>query len=472
MNKKIKSLLSDTIIFAVGSIGTRFIMFFLVPLYTNFLTAAEYGTAELVFTAAQLLQPVLSLVIFDAVIRFCFQKGVHRENVILCSLLVAMASALVTAAVTPLVGLYKPLGPWKWQFCFYLMLNTLNSVQRCCLKAKGMNKRYVIISLAETLFYAMLCVLLLTILDQGVRGYLNASIYTSAVCAVALFLSGRLWEDLKNSWFDGQLLKQMLAFSTPLILNNISWWVIQSSDKVMLEWMMDESAIGIYTVATKIPALINVIISIFSQAWGLSVYKEYEGQNDTSFYSRVFKAYTALVFGACVAIVTVVRPFMAVYVGDDFFEAWQYVPLLLVSAVFSAISSYFGTMYGALKRSMANSITTLIAAVANIAVNYLLIPICGIWGAVIGTAVSYIVIAIVRMMDILRFIRLKVDWLHFASCSILIVVQALAVCLQWCAWAVSPVVIVLFVLLNRDILKLALGKVKQEVKKLGKKTAG
>ena len=65
MNKKFKELVGNTLIFALGSLGSKLIVFLLVPLYTNLMTPSEYGTAELVFTIAQMLFPFVSVVIFE-----------------------------------------------------------------------------------------------------------------------------------------------------------------------------------------------------------------------------------------------------------------------------------------------------------------------------------------------------------------------------------------------------------------------
>ena len=67
---KIKTLLKDTAVFALGSIGSKIIMFFLVPFYSIYLTTEEWGVSDLVFAAAQVAIPIVSVVIFDSVIRF------------------------------------------------------------------------------------------------------------------------------------------------------------------------------------------------------------------------------------------------------------------------------------------------------------------------------------------------------------------------------------------------------------------
>ncbi len=70
MSSRYKTLIKDFFIFGLGSIGSKLILFLLVPLYTNYMTDAEYGISDLVFTTAQLVAPFLSVVIFDAVTRF------------------------------------------------------------------------------------------------------------------------------------------------------------------------------------------------------------------------------------------------------------------------------------------------------------------------------------------------------------------------------------------------------------------
>ena len=247
----------------------------------------------------------------------------------------------------------------------------------------------------------------------------------------------------------------MIIFSSPLILNNVSWWVIQSSDKIMIEAMVGVAALGLYTAATKIPSLINVIISIFSQAWGISSVREFESSNDNVFYSDVFVSYSVIGFGAAVCINAIVKPFMSIYVSKAFSESWRFVPLLLVSASFSAVASYFGSLYGALKKSKNNMLSTLSAAIVNIIVNYLCILWLGAWGAIIGTVTAYCVLALYRMIDVLRYIKFNPQWKVFLINALIVLVQAILTSLDFHIWIVALVSICVFVFINRiTILKI------------------
>ncbi len=450
MRTKYKSFLKDTIIFAIGNIGSKLILFVMVPLYTNFLSNSEYGISELVFTVAQLLVPFLSLVIFDAVIRFGLSKKYESKDVLLVGMMIVLVGSIIAVIITPLIGLYGALSKWKWYVCIYIVFDMVSYVGNNYLKAVDKNKLYVSINLLKTFILASLNIILLAIFKMGITGYFVATLVASAISIVATFVAGGLLKDLKRAHFDYALMKQMISFSVPLIFNDISWWVVHSSDKMMIEVMVSSAALGLYAVASKIPSLINVIISIFSQAWRISAIKEVEGKSDTKFYSNIFTMYYIFVFGICILINSIIKPFMGIYVGDSFVNAWIYIPILIVSAVFSAVSSYFGVFYSALKKTMNSTRSTIIAAIINIVLNFILIKRIGVLGAVIATAASYIFLSVIRMGEINHFIKIKINYLCYFINALLIIIHAVGVMLELHI-GISIVAFIIFCIINTPI---------------------
>lgn len=462
---KYKRLLKDTFIFALGNLGSKLILFFLVPLYTNFLSTEEYGIADLVFTISQFLVPVFSVVIFDAVIRFGLSKHENAEEVLLNGLIVWFAGTIGIVIVTPLFGFYRAVADWKWYLCLYSSVSILYSILMNYLKTIDRNRTYAAISIIQTLLLAGLNILLLIVFHIGVKGYLLSNILALFASSVIILMATGALKKIATRKINKQLLREMVIYSAPLIFNNLSWWIIHSSDKIMIEWMIGAAALGIYTVATKIPALINVIISIFSQAWGLSAVREFESSNDGKYYSDVLKHYSFLVYFVCIITISIIKPFMSVYVSAEFSDSWHYVPLLLASAVFSAIAAFYGTFYSALKKTVNNMITTLSGALINIIVNYIFIRLTGIWGAAIGTATAYIVIAVVRVFDIGRMIDIKVNIVKTIANSLIIIIHAVLVSLNILTGMASLLAITLFFVINRDEAAFAIAKTKSLLKR-------
>ena len=154
MNNKYRNLLKDTAVFAMGGIGSKLILFLLVPLYTNYLSTEEYGIADLILTISQFIIPFVSLVVFEAVVRFALSKNEKKEDVLLCSFVVWGIGSFVTILATPLVGLYAPIAKWKWYLCIYVIINIFMNIELNYIKAKEQNKLYAIISIVQTLAMA------------------------------------------------------------------------------------------------------------------------------------------------------------------------------------------------------------------------------------------------------------------------------------------------------------------------------
>lgn len=457
---KYKRLISDTFLFAIGSFGSKLILFFLVPLYTNYLTTGEYGTAELIYTVANLIMPITSMVIFDAVLRFALDKKTNNKNVLLNAVIVWGIGSAISLAIAPLFGLYQGLSEWKWYISIYIIITMACQICMIYIKAKEKSKQYVLLSLLQTLLLAVLNIVLLTVFHLHIYGYLWANIVAHVIILALAVKIGDILKDLKSAVFEKELFKEMLKYSTPLIINNISWWIVQSSDKLMVEGLLDSASLGLYSVASKIPALINVITTIFSQAWGISSIKEYDSNKDKKFYSVVFGLYSFIVFFTSSCILLIIKRFMKIYVGQDFFEAWKYVPWLLVAASFGAISSYFGAIYGAVKKSFNVMISTLFSAIINIIINFILIPKIGIMGATIATAVSYIFIAWYRIIDSRRYFKFSISFTTIIVESLLICIQTYFVINEQFNDAISIMIIMIIILININRIKELLGFIK------------
>ena len=437
----------------MGNIGSKFILFLLVPLYTNYMTVEEYGTSDLVFTVAQLLLPVVSVVIYDSVIRFGLSKFEKDVNVLLCGYIVLVGASIFTITITVFIGLYDPINEWKWYLSIYVILSLASSIQMNYLKVKDKNILYSTISIMQTLLMAGLNVLFLVVFKIGVKGYLISHIVAICITVILSFVFGRFGTELKTATFDHNLLKKMIVYSVPLVLNNISWWVVQSSDKMMVEWFIGTSALGIYSIASKIPSFINVMTNVFSQAWGISTVKEIESTNDRKFYSNVLKIYIFVSFGLCILLVSIIKPFMNIYVGNLFYDAWRYVPMLLCAAVFASIAYYYGSLYGALKKTVNNMLTTVVAAIVNIIANYILLSRIGLYGAILGTLLSYIVMAHARMIDINRYILIEFSKEKYLVNCFLILFQACLVTMNFHIFITSLITIIFYLLINVNEIK-------------------
>jgi O-antigen/teichoic acid export membrane protein len=151
--------------------------------------------------------------------------------------------------------------------------------------------------------------------------------------------------------------------------------------------------------------------------------------------------------GTCVVLIA--KPFASVYLGKNFFDSWCYVPLLVQGIVYFSLSDFFGAVYVAVKKNKNIAITTVVAAVVNLLLNFLLLPSIGVWAAAISTSASYFVITLFRMFDSRRFYRFEIPFLRFALNSLIFLGQVIFVSLDLLIYPVSAIALLLLLLVNR-----------------------
>lgn len=464
MNQKYKRLVGDLGIFALGSLGSKLVLFLLLPIYTHVLTDSEYGIADLVFTMGDLLLPFVSLAMYNGLLRFGLMKG-RRQNSLLITSIVFVVGSLAAVVLTPIIGLYPAINEWKWYLCAHVIVHFARNSNLVYLKVKDKNKAYALLSIAQALLLVGFNILFLIVFKMGIQGYLLSTILSNALLALLSFIIGGMLTDLKQAKFDKPLFGEMVTYSVPFIFNDVSWWVIHSSDKIMIELMINKSMLGLYTAASKIPSLINAFTAIFSQAWGLASIKEYDSSNNTKFYTNVFNYFSAAVFGVTIAIISVIKPFMRVYVGSGFTESWKYVPLLLTSAAFAAISTFAGNMFGAIKQSKPIMTSTLVAGAANICINYLLIPVIGVNGAVVGTVSAYFIVAVIRLISLMRITKIHFNLTKVCIMTAITIALASLVSAGFHIYIVSLIAIIVFLFIAWKDLAVVVKMLKKKLRR-------
>src|SRR5699024_5273447 len=103
--------------------------------------------------------------------------------------------------------------------------------------------------------------------------------------------------------------------------------------------------------ASKIPGLLNIVTQIFSQAWQLSAFEQFEKNNENEFYDNIFYFYsTALFIFSSVVIIFCKFTFLLLF-ADDYYSAWEPVPFLMIGSCFSSLSGFIGVAYTASKET-------------------------------------------------------------------------------------------------------------------------
>lgn len=452
---KIKNLSQNALLFTISGFGTRIISFFLVPLYTYVLSTDEFGSVDLVTTTVQLLIPVLTINIQDAVLRFSLDKNYKAEDAICVGFKIIGASSALLGVI--LFGLdYSGIIPLESNYMFFLYLSftsgALNNNLSMYLKAKDQVKTLAVWGITNTAVTCLFNLLLLLGMHLGINGYMIAYVSGTIVADVGMFLSGTIMKDLKSSKSSGEIAREMAKYSAPLIANSLGWWINNASDRYILTYFCGAAVNGIYAVSYKIPSILSALQSIFYNAWSISSITEFDENDEDGFIGGIYTVYSSASFLACSLIMLFNISIAHILYSKNFFVAWKYVPFLLLGTVFNGLGLFNGCIFAAAKKTKEISITTVISALINTVLNFILIPLVGAYGAAFATMIGYFSIWIMRMFRLEKVIRMNVNWKKQVVMMIVLLMQCIAAFANENFLYQLPFVLIFFVIQRKTIL--------------------
>lgn len=436
---KYKKLMGNTVVFGIGQLLSKVIGFFLVALYTKVLKEAEYSTTDLIYNTVNMLFPIVTLSMSDAIIRFGMDKAYDARKVFTCACTAVLGGMTVFMLFTPLVAHVPSIGSYSVLMYIYLYFSCFRQMASQFVRAMGKVKLFMIDGVLSTFMQLILNLIFLLGFKWGVGGYILSIIFSDALSICFLTYMGSLHRCIDSHFFDKGLFKEMLRFSAPLIPTYLLWWITSASDRWFVIGMIGETENGIYSVGYKLPTLLMLVTTMFYQAWQMSSIEERDSRTLNKFYENVFGAYSSLIFIGASGLIMLVKPLTMLLTGTGadgsrYHEAFAFTPILIVSMVFQCFCQFLSSVYTTKKRSVNSCLTAIVAAAVNILLNALLIPAIGVWGAAIATASSYFACFLVRLFDTRRFIFFRVDYIRLAVNTALVIIMCVLVGMQKPLW--------------------------------------
>ena len=458
---KNRYLLKNTAIFAVGNFASKFISFFLIPLYTNCMVASEYGTADLLYTICNFLIPLFTLNIVEAILMFSLDKNANEKKIarIACTMIVPLVVA--GALSIPILMSIDGYRNYAIYFYLYMVSNAVSQIFLIVLKGQEKLKQFTIGNILHSVLIAIFSLVFLLWFKMGVSGYFLAYIVSNIIVAVYALLMSRAIPNAREALFDKILFKKMVKYSAVLIPTTFMWWIMNFLDRVMITSMVNAAESGIYAVSYKIPTILSSVSSVFMQAWLFSAVKNNNSEDNARYSNKIFNMLLGILVGTSIILVVFVKEFFKVYVAPEYYEAWTYVPYLMVGHIFLTLSTFISTSYNVNKDSKGFLCSASVGAIVNLILNASLIPIWGASGAAIATTVSYVCVFVYRIFDTKKYLVIEIGPKFYIS-ILLVIVASIALILEHpFDIAIGLVMLIVFIIMNRKIVRATFGPIKK-----------
>lgn len=455
IKEKYKKLGKNTLWMMIGNFASKLLSFFLVPLYTAYLSTADYGVSDLMTTTVSLLSPFLTLAASEGILRFTLDKSNDRKQVFTLALTVSGVGYVILLVVSPILKNHSSFENYYSLFLIYYLFNNLLWILQQFVKGIDHVPHYAASGVISTLSSVTSNILLLAIFKFGVRGYLYSQIIACLMPVIYIFFIEKLYRYIiRPTKISGQLIKRYFAYCLPLIPNQISWWINNSSDKYILNFYHGLSLTGIYSVAYKIPTILTVIGGIFASSWQISAVEDFGSEESKHFFSSVFQRYFSLFAVATTFILCFIKLLAKFLFSNDFYNAWPYASILLLASFAQAIGQFYETIYVCAMKPKMLLATTMIAAGVNTGLNFVLIPSFGAYGASIATLIGYLAMFLVRAVDTRRIFQFKIYYFKFFMVISLLAAQTMFLCSHIKYWAIIETLIAILVCaINRNVFR-------------------
>ena len=431
---KYQTLAANTILMSVGTFGSKLLVFLMVRFYTGYLTPAEYGTADLITQTANLLIPMVSLDITDAVFRFAAERRGGRTEAFSVGLrVITLGSAGLLLVIALLQGV-PAVRAYGFLLASFVIASCCHALCAHFVRARGNTALFAAQGLFNTALFIGLNVLFLAVFHWGIRGYVLSTTVANLITTGLLVFRARLWRYAGLAPRRG-LRRQMLRYCIPLIPTAVFWWIMGVSDRYMVKWFLGRDANGIYAVAYKIPTILTILATVFMDAWQLSAIAESDGDRQVhlQFYGRIWDAFASAVFLGAGGIIALSPLLIRLLAEEAYYSAWQYIPVLTLSMAAAAFSNFMGSVYVVTKQSKASFWTSLVGAGSNIVLNLWLIPQIGLQGAA-ATFLSCLAVFLIRLVNARQLLPFSLSGRKLALGVGILLLQTLFLLFRWPGW--------------------------------------
>ena len=417
MLELIKNTLKQSSIYALGSVASSAVSFLLIPVYTRYLTPADYGVLAILTLFISICSILIPMGMGSALfIRYFNESEDKREVVVSTAATFILISAVIFSSIVFFASSYISvwlLGSVEFKRYFSLISGivffdsaiivplALFRIREEPLKYAGLNILKLLSTIAFNIYFVVF-------LKKGVLGILYGTFLGSSISWLLIFPF--LIIIRYRFRFDIIQLKKLLRLALPIAYAILMSWIISSSDRYILKLYHPLTEVGLYDLGYKLGRVINILLIVpFSTAWAVIMFKIAEKKDAGRIFSKFLTYYYCSILFIGFSISVFAKEIIEVVATPAFLDSYKVIPIITLSHILGG-TYYFWTFGPALKNLTKEYIATSCAVFTNLALNFLLIPKFGMMGAAYATVISYLVMALVMLYYSNKYYFVKYEY--------------------------------------------------------------
>lgn len=404
MNNKIKSFISDSIIFGLFSIISRLLSFLLTPIYSNFLTVSNFDFLIVIISASSILVCIFSFGMYTTYLRFyqkddsetsgqAFTAAYAVINVI--SLFFTFLIIIFSNQITDLSGFtHIPNASTIIASAALIpFLDVLTYIPFSHLRITGNTKTLVTIKLLILILTLVLHYIFIIQLNFQIEAVIY--IYILANLLTFIFLIPEILKNINFS-INKALAADMLKFAIPIIPALLIEGLLNNIDKLLLKYLLDSpQLLSSYYVNFRLALPMLIIVVIFEFSWQPFYLKNYTEKDSNLLFGRVI-TYFLLGLSLIFLIITMFLEYImdipfpgGRLINPIYRDNSNIITIILLAYIFYGFYIVFIASAVINKKTATISIALGIALIVSVTSNYILTPAIGVQGTALSILLAY-----------------------------------------------------------------------------------
>ncbi len=384
------------------------------PIITRLVSPEAYGGLSLFNTYANIAMLIVMIGQDQAYLRFFYReddidyKRYILKNTIKTPLILSIITTLfmtITLLVSKDKNILIPI------FGIYIVSLVIGNFATLTLRLMLKTKLYSIIINMQKIIYLLLVICIIKFLSINHSLVLIISTVLSQIVITIICIIKE-----KNIWFKnhekknyGISTKTLFIYGFPFIFSNLCNWIFTGADKIMLQQMSSQLAVGIYASAVSIISVFSIITTTFNTIWGPIAIEEYEKNGENTKLFTKATGYIAVIMFIVGATIVLLKDIVILFLGKEYSEAVHLIPFLTLYPIMYTLSESTGYGINFSGKTYYNIVVMATSALINILLNLMLIPKYQALGAAIATGITYTCMFIIRTKISLKFYKVNYD---------------------------------------------------------------
>jgi O-antigen/teichoic acid export membrane protein len=395
----IKRITTHSVGFSIGTILTQAMGFFLIPIYTRFLTPADYGILSIASVVSAIFSILFFLGMRSAISRFYFDYNQDAKELKEYLSTITLTVLAVSISLTFLVFVFgktffsviSPEVPF-YPYIFLVFLTAIFSIPIniafIVIQVREQSFTYSLINILKFLLTTSAIILFVVFFHEGALGSLLGQ---CIIAGIFFFVGITLLKKDIGFIFIADKLKESLTFGIFLMPHELASWTTNLIDRLFLSSYTTLTMVGVYSLGYQFATILSVITTAINFAWVpffMSTFQE-TGDQAKPVIAQLTRYYVIVLMFFALGITFFSKDVVLLITNPDYYPAISVIPIIVLAFVFDGLYYMVVTQLFMVKKTGYITISTVSAALLNIILNFLLIPHYGMMGAAVSTVISF-----------------------------------------------------------------------------------